>query len=468
MRKVMTSLRRKLTPAGPTAARATTAPAPGAGPEAQAPAVRRADDSRRRRHALERELIVRAGVSIVMLVFNDLFTVVPATQSVIRVVALFGLLVNGLYYLAARGGRHGRLQAYVRMSLDVGFITAALFAAGGLAAAPYLGAYAIVSVYTGIVFSSRACRVITLLATLAFLTLAGLQAFGVLPRTRPAQPDAWGIAVFNLLVLNIVGWLAAALADAYRRSRRRLAATYSELERAHEESLRVHAQIQRAGRLFAVSEVVAGVTHEMRNVLQGVFGHLWLVRRKLANAPPDVDEHLARVEESCEHVMRIIRTTLDMAQQPGDAPAPVALDEVVARATELKAYDLRRDGIALTVDVPGGLPRVRASAFQLQQVLLNLITNAQDELRDRDGRREIVVAAAPDPTGCVLEVRDTGPGIPRAILPRVFEPFFTTKETGAGLGLAISAGIVERVGGRLTAANRRDGGAVFRLTLPAA
>jgi C4-dicarboxylate-specific signal transduction histidine kinase len=65
-------------------------------------------------------------------------------------------------------------------------------------------------------------------------------------------------------------------------------------------------------------------------------------------------------------------------------------------------------------------------------------------------------------------VRDTGPGIPRAVLPRVFEPFFTTKETGAGLGLAISAGIVERFGGRITAINRRDGGAVFRIVLPTA
>src|SRR5213593_714380 len=323
-------------------------------------------------------------------------------------------------------------------------------------------------VYTGIVFSSLACVVVTVLATLAFLAMAGAQTLGLLHFTSAPAPDAWETAVFNLLVLNIVGGLAAMLADAYRRNRYRLAAAYGELERAHEQSLRMHAQIERAGRLYAVNEVVAGVTHEMRNVLQGVFGHLWLVRRKLANATPEVDEHLGQVEESCEHVMRIIRTTLDMARQPGDTPGPLAVNEVVARATELKAYDLRREGITLTVDVPADLPRIRASAFQLQQALLNLITNAQEELRDRDGRREITVTAAPDPLGCLIEVRDTGPGIPRAILPRVFEPFFTTKETGTGLGLAICAGIVERFGGRITAANRRDGGAVFRIVLPAA
>jgi signal transduction histidine kinase len=437
-------------------------------PEIPRPAMRAPDESSRRRRALRQELGVRAGVAVVMLVFNELLATSAHAQAIIRGAAIVGLLVNIPYYLAARSSWRRRLQAWIRMSMDVAFITAGLYAAGGLAASANLTVYAIVPVYTGIVFSSVACIVVTLLATLAFLTMAGGQMLGLLAFTSPPPADAWQTAIFNLLVLNIVGGLAAMLADAYRRSRHRLAAAYGELERAHDQSLRMHAQIERAGRLYAVSEVVAGVTHEMRNVLQGVFGHLWLVRRKLATAPADVDEHLARVEEACEQVMRIIRTTLDMARQPGDAPGPIEVDEVIARVAELKAYDLRRDGITLSVDVPEDLPRIRASGFQLQQVLLNLITNAQDELRDRDGRREVIVTAAPDPLGCAIEVRDSGPGIPRAILPRVFEPFFTTKETGAGLGLAISAGIVERFGGRITAMNRRDGGAAFRIVLPAA
>jgi signal transduction histidine kinase len=426
------------------------------------------DETARRRRAIHQELAVRAGVAVLMLLFNELLTVAPTARAVIRVTAVVGLLINVPYYLAARSTWRRRLQAWVRMSVDVGFITAGLYAAGGLAAAAYLGVYAIVPVYSGIVFSSLACVVVTVLATLAFVSMAMAQTLGLLPLTSPPPVDAWETAVFNLMVLNIIGGLAAMLADAYRRSRHRLAAAYSELERAHDQSLRMHAQIERAGRSYAVSEVVAGVTHEMRNVLQGVFGHLWLVRRKVATAEADVRDHLAQVEDACEQVMRIIRTTLDMARQPGDTPGPLNLDEVIGRATELKAYDLRRDGITLTVDAPTDLPRVRASAFQLQQVLLNLITNAQEELRERDGRREITVVAVADPLGCAIEVRDTGPGIPRAILPRVFEPFFTTKETGAGLGLAISAGIVERFGGRISASNRREGGAAFRIVLPAA
>jgi signal transduction histidine kinase len=462
MREAMTSTEQRPTLIGadpiPTTA---IIPPPPARPQREDIAVRRA-------RALRQELAIRAGVSLLMLVFNEIFTVPNVAQWVVRAAALVGLLVNGPYYLAARSGRLGVVQAWIRMSVDVACITAGLYAAGGLAASPFVAVYTIVSVYAGIVFSSRACRVVTLLSTVAYLGLIALQLHGVLRFTRVPGPDAWEVAIFNLLLLNILGWMSALLADAYRRSRRRLASAYGELERAHEQSLRMHAQIQRAGRMFAVSEVVAGVTHEMRNVLQGVFGHLWLVRRKLSNAGSEVDEHLAQVEESCEHVMRIIRTTLDMARQPGDSPGPLAIADVVARAREIKTYDLQREGITLTVDVPEGLPEVRCSAYQLQQVLLNLITNAQEELRDRNGRREIMVTAAVDPIGCALEVRDTGPGIPHAVLPRVFEPFFTTKETGTGLGLAISAGIIERFGGRITAANRREGGAVLRITLPAA
>ena len=235
MRDVPTSTEQTSTPVAAGSAEPT--------PETQTRALPQADETSRRRRALHQELAVRAGIALLMLVFNELLTMVATAQDVIRVAALLGLLVNVPYYLAARSGRWRRLQAWVRMAMDVGLITAGLYAAGGLAAAQYLGVYAIVPVYTGIVFSSFACLVITLLASVAYLALAGAQWFGLLPFTSPPHPDAWEVAIFNLLVLNIVGGLAAMLADAYRRSRHRLAAAYGELERAHEQSLRMHAQL---------------------------------------------------------------------------------------------------------------------------------------------------------------------------------------------------------------------------------
>jgi signal transduction histidine kinase len=452
-----------------TTERSTTPSAGIAAPGDAPPRARPRDDSRdRRRSLLREEFAVRITVGVLILVFNELFAIAVSTQSVVRATSVVGILINGPYYLAMRTGRWGREQAYVRMSLDVVFITAGLYAAGGLAAAQYVGVYSIVPVYTAIVFSSRASVLATVLATVGFLTVAGLQHAGVLRMTRAPMPDAWEIASFNLLVLNIVGALAATLAAAYRKSRHRLAALYEELERAHDESLRLNDHIQRASRLYVLSEVVAGVTHEMRNVLQGAFGHLWLARRKLVESPEEAVEHLNQVEYTCESAMRIIRTTLDMARPQQEPREPVAIAAVMSRVAELKVYDLRRDRVALRVDLPADLPRVLGTPFQLQQVIINLVSNAQDELRQVDGRREIVISGFAEPDRCVIEVHDNGRGIPMAALPHLFEPFYTTKTTGTGLGLAISAGIVEGFNGTLTAANDREGGAVFRLTLPAA
>lgn len=424
-------------------------------------------ESLRRKRALRQELIVRLSVGALILLFNEFFTVAPHARAVIRVTALVALALNLPYFLAAQTGVGVRAQAYVRMCLDILFITAGLYAAGGVAAAQYLAAYTIVAVYTGMVFSGRACLIATAFATLSFVILALLQTEGVLPLHRPPLPETWEIVAFNLLVLNIVGCLAALLSEAYRQSRQRLHALNAELERAHDEAQRLNGHIQQAARLSVLGDVVGGVTHEVRNVLQSVFGQLWMVRRKLRHAPADVIEHLDEIESSCEGAMRIIRTTLDMARHPAADVEPVLLAGVAERVAQLKAYDLRRDRIALSLEFEAGMPAVTAAAFQLQQVLLNLVSNAQDELRHVGGRRDIVIAGFVQGDDCVVEVRDNGRGVPSKALARIFEPFFTTKPTGTGLGLAISAGIVEGLGGRLSAGNRNQGGATFRITLPA-
>lgn len=420
----------------------------------------------RRSAGLRQEFGLRIAIATLVLIFNELFTFGDETGSVIRLTALIELGLNVPYLVAVRTGRALRAQAYFRMLVDVGLITAGLYGAGGLGAAQYIGIHAIVPVYTAMVFSSRACGLAVAFATVSYLAVVALQVTGVLPFIRPPLPEAWLIAAFNLLVLNIVGWLAAALAEAYRASRQSLAAAYAELERAHDESLRVNAQIQRASHRYVLSEVVTGVTHEVRDALQSAFGHLWLARRSGPPLAAETLEQLSQAEQACENAMRIMSTTLDLARRPAVERRPVVLAEVARRVATLKAVELRRDRITLQVDVPATLPRVPAAAFQLQQVLVNLVANAQDELRGAPGRREIAIIGKETAEGVALEVRDTGGGILPTHLPHVFEPFYTTRTGASGLGLAISAGVVESLGGRLTAENRREGGALFRLTLP--
>ncbi len=431
------------------------------------PVVRATAAAERRRTQLKQEIVVRATVAAIVLAFNQLFTLERETASVIRLTALIGLGLNLPYLLAARTGRAPRAQAYLRMLVDVALTTAGLYGAGGLAAAPFIGIYAIVPVYAAIVFSSLACVLAVVFATGGYLALVGLQALGVLPFIVAPPPDAWRTAAFNLIVLNIVGWLAAIVADAYRTSRRRLTALYSELERAHDHTLQLNTQMQLSTRRYVLSEVVAGVTHEVRNVLQGAFGHLWLARRGGPPLPAAALEHLTRVEQACEDAMRIMSNTLDMARRPDPEHEPVVVADIVRRVAELKAVEVRRERIALRVDLPEGLPLVLGTSFQLQQVLLNLVANAQEELRGSPGRREITIAARAEVDRVVLDVRDSGRGIPPNALPHVFEPFYTTKPSAAGLGLALAAGIAESLRGTLTADNHREGGARFRLTLPA-
>ena len=422
----------------------------------------------RQRRSLHEELVVRAVVAAVVLAFNELVAFERETASVIRLTALLALGMNLPYLLAVRTGAALRAQAYLRMLVDIALITAGLYGAGGLGAAQYLGIYAVVPVYAAIVFSSLACLVAVLSATAAFVTLALLQLDGTLPFLQPPLPGALTIAGFNLLVLNIVGGLAALLATAYRVSQDRLARLYVELERAHDHSLQLNTQLQRATRRYVLSEVVAGVTHEARDALQGAFGHLWLARRGGAALPSQALEHLTQVEQACENAMRIMCTTLDMAREPEPEHPPVAVADVARRVAELKAVEFRRERITLRVDVPDTLPRVLGTSFQLQQVLLNLVVNAQEELQAAAGRREITIAGRVEGDRVILEVHDSGGGLPPKVLPHLFEPFYTTKAAATGLGLAMSAGIAESLRGTLTADNRREGGAVFRLSLPAA
>ncbi len=422
----------------------------------------------RRRTRLRQELAARLAVASLVLAFSALVPGERDADSVVRLTAVIAIGLNLPYLVAFRTGYALRAQAYLRSLVDVALITAGLYGAGGLGAAPYIAIYAIVPVYSAIVFSSLASVLAVLLATVAYLAIALLQVDGILPFLRPPLPGAWGIAGFNLLVLNIVGWLAALVAKAYRRNQGRLTALYAELERAHDQSLQLNSQLQLTARRYMLSEVTAGLTFEVRDALQSAFGHLWLARRGGPPLPAEALDHLGRVEEACESAMRIMSTALDNARHPEPQPEPVAIADVVQRVVDLKAVEVRRERITLSADVPAGLPLVLGTSFQLQQILLNLVVNAQEALRSGTGRREITIVGRADGDRVMVEVRDTGSGISPSVLSRVFEPFYTTKPAATGLGLAISAGIAERLHGTLTAENGRAIGAVFRLTLPVA
>lgn len=422
--------------------------------------------ARRRLSQFNMEALIRTAVCLVILLFNEAVGIAVGARGslVLRTVAVVGILLNGAYYLGLSSGRYVRPQAYLRIAIDVGLTTVGLYEAGGLAAAPYLGIYTIIAVYAGLVLSSAACVFVTAAATGGYVAAALLYQARSLPGAP--VPGEWAAAGFNLLVLNGVGVLTAILAHAYRQSRRRLSLLYQDLERAHDEAFRLNAEIQRVARLHTLGAVVAGVSHEVGNALQTAVLPLELVRRKVGTGAPEVTRHLDQIEHGCETAMRIVGNVLQAARQASSEKVPVSLPEVARRTLELKGYDLRRAGITVQLELSSDLPPIMGVPSELQQVLLNLVTNAQDALRENGRGGSIAIVGFVERERVVVEVRDDGPGVPPETLPRLFEPFYTTKPDGTGLGLAISSDIVRGLGGELTAANRPEGGAVFRVSLP--
>lgn len=235
-------------------------------------------------------------------------------------------------------------------------------------------------------------------------------------------------------------------------------------------------------RIYALGLIVAGVSHELRTPVSVIKSNLQVVRidigaierelgatgpaqngtrRKLMELDRILDESLLLLERVAGIAKDLAAPACPDDGQPVDAAEALRLTLRIVRG---EARDRDAD---LQIDARG-VPPVRGSPTKLGQVMLNLVANALHAVKDRPrGARTVVVRLAGDGGNVIFEVADSGPGIPEAHLPRLFDPFFTTKGSeGAGLGLAISRRIVEEMGGRIEAANRPEGGARFRVTLP--
>ena len=223
-------------------------------------------------------------------------------------------------------------------------------------------------------------------------------------------------------------------------------------------------QLLASAKLVTIGELAAGVAHEINNPLFAILG---LVEFLLKEAEPGTKTHhrLELVQQTGLEIKEIVRALLDFAREGSDEHSVVSLEWVVAQTVEL----VRRTSAAKQVEIVerhGAVSSlVVASASQLKQVLLNLVTNAQQAISDRG---TIVISTEADADWVQVTVADTGPGIAEEVLPRIFEPFFTTKRGsgGTGLGLPVSLGIAQMHGGDLYARWEPGAGATFVLRLP--
>lgn len=277
---------------------------------------------------------------------------------------------------------------------------------------------------------------------------------------------------------GILARFAPAAAEASRR--------LQDLQAVQRLTAEVEAQRLRAmhaDRLQALGEMAAGVAHELNQPLNGIrafaegalYGirHGWpLVAEDIGGTFTDIVQQVDRITAIVDHMRGFAR---DSAESD---PELFALHDVVEGALKLVGAQLRVHGIRTRVDVPRDLPCVVGRPNQIEQVVLNLISNARDALVARQdlegdawsGELRLVAAPSPDGQFVQLGVSDNGGGIPEHVIDRVFDPFFTTKDVGkgTGLGLSIARAITEKHHGRLVVDNRPGQGVSFAVQLPAA
>ena len=231
----------------------------------------------------------------------------------------------------------------------------------------------------------------------------------------------------------------------------------------------IRSELVQMGKLATAGELLAGVTHELNNPLTAV-----LSLAELAAERPDLDPELRadldEIRREAQRAASIVRQLLAFVRRRDPLRLPVDINPIIRDTVALRRGALRLAGVTVELAL-GDVPRVAGDEHQLQQMLLNLVTNAEQAMAIAgEGPQQLHISTRAVAGGLELVVQDTGCGIPPELLGRVFDPFFTTKRPGegTGLGLSIVGRIVREHGGRVSAANHSKAGAVFTVFLPEA
>lgn len=248
--------------------------------------------------------------------------------------------------------------------------------------------------------------------------------------------------------------------------------TTQEMERREQELRDKQEQLIQAGKLATLGELTTGVAHELNNPLNNIGLFVGNAVDLLQFAATEKEQIVGELRQAMQQVSKATEIISHLRTFGRAAPArreEISLTEVIRQALSLMREQLRLREIEVTYDGDAGEPLVVGNAIQLEQVFVNLLTNARDAVAESP-RKVIRISVALSSTGVEVAVADTGHGIPSGLERRVFDPFFTTKEVGKGmgLGLSITYGIIKEHGGTISVLSPPGEGATFLIHLPLA
>ena len=266
------------------------------------------------------------------------------------------------------------------------------------------------------------------------------------------------VTLLASLPLALLVFLRTHLADSDR------AKLLERSESSIENLQRLQAQMVQSEKLVSLGQLAAGAAHEINNPLTAILGYSDLLADD--DTLPDRTRSTAvKIREQARRTKSLVQNLLSFARQVPTERTLLDINTVVTNAVQLRALDLHNGGSTIELQLESVLPGVRGDNNQLMQVFFNIINNALDAMMESGGK--LTIQTLRDRGNVVLLFADTGPGIKDP--HRVFDPFYTTKPVGkgTGLGLSICYGIVQEHGGKILCYNGQNGGAVFRVELPA-
>jgi PAS domain S-box-containing protein len=298
--------------------------------------------------------------------------------------------------------------------------------------------------------------------------------FDALPRRRPRQPHYCEYPVpIHGGAQRLIAWRCVVMEHANGDVSGILCSgdDVTETRRGEREVREAHERMTHVSRLATMGEMASGIAHEINQPLAAITSYAQASARLLAGPSPDLSDVRDALQQIAAQALRageIIHRLRSLVRNRATTRERADANEVIAQIEPLTRADARASEVRLDFELVAGLPHVNVDRIQIQQVVLNLVRNAIDAVRDAPpGQREICVRTAPTQDGHVqILVEDNGPGVAAQIRAQLFTPFVTTRQNGTGLGLAVSRTIVEAHRGRLDYRPREPHGACFTMTLP--